>query len=308
MTIRTARPSEIPALYTTGEAGRDADTAAYLDKLLDVGCTRPEWCFVDETDGTATGSIVLWTRPGHHTPTDFVLYDTDWARTPETGRALLAHALRAAAELGADGLAHVLDDPGQAPQHQGHAASRHEQLIGAGFTVTRDGRRWEWRAGNAMPAPDPRLTWHSLAELGEEPFLALLAELLADTGDSLLRAAVDEHGLDGAALEVWKGSLGMEHEDTWFELGFAPDGTAAAISLPSRTPTAAVIGFVGVAPGHRGKGYSPAIVARGTAILAEAGAEVIRGDCDAANTAMVRGFERAGYRNFTNRTEYRKAL
>lgn len=308
MTIRTARPDEIPALYTTGNTGRDDDTAAYLTRLLDVECVKPAWCYVDDADGVIAGSIVLWTAPGNDTPTDFVLFDTDWDRTPETGRALLDHAVKAAANHGASALAHVLDSPGQAPQHQGHAEARHELLTATGFTVTRDGRRWEWRTGDPVVDVDTPLTWRNLIELGEEPFLELLSQLLADTGDALLRATVDRLGLRGAAEEVWKGSLGMGHEDAWFELGFDPDGTAAAVSLPSRTPTSAVIGFVGVAPAHRGKGYATAIVARGTRILAEAGADVIRGDCDAGNIAMVRGFERGGYRNFTNRREYRKEL
>lgn len=308
MPIRTARPDEIPALYTTGDSVRDADTAGYLTRLLDVGCVKADWCFVSETDGAVGGSIVLWTRPGHGTPTDFVLFDTDWDRTPEVGRALIDHAVEAAAGFGAEALAHVLDSPGQVPQHQSHAEVRHEALAGAGFAVTRDGRRWEWLAGDPVPEADDRLTWRDLSALGEEPFLELLAELLADTGDSLLRDAVNRLGLRGAAKEVWQGSLGMEHEDAWFELGFDADGTAAAISLPSRTPSAAVIGFVGVSPRHRGKGYAASIVARGTRILAAAGAETVRGDCDSANIAMVRGFERAGYRNFADRREYRKVL
>lgn len=304
--IRTARPDEIPDLYSTDDAKRNADTAASLTRLLDVGCVKPEWCFLAESDGRVTGSVVLWARPGHDTPTDFVLLDTDWERSPETGQALLDHALAAAGDLGADALGHVVDIPNAAPQHRTHLRIRHELLIRNGFTITRDGRRWEWRAGDPIPEPDDRLTWRNLAELGVEPFLTLLTELLADTQDSLLQAEVDKFGLRGAAEEIWKDSLDMEHMNTWFELGFDADGSAAAVSLPSRNPTVAVIGFVGVSPQHRGKGYSASVVVRGTRILARAGAEVIRGDCDTVNLAMVRGFERAGYRNFVNRKEYSK--
>ncbi|KAJ3482381.1 hypothetical protein NLG97_g7583 [Lecanicillium saksenae] len=121
-------------------------------------------------------------------------------------------------------------------------------------------------------------------------------------------ADIKEHGLDGAVKEMWQDSLDMEHEEAWYELGFDADGTAAAVSLPARNPTVAVIGFVGVAPSHRGKGYAASAVNRSTKILTNVGAEVIRGDCDTANIGMVRGFERGGYSNFVNRKEYSKKL
>lgn len=306
--IRTARSDEIPDLYTTGDAKRDAETAASLTRLLKVGCVRPEWCFLAENDGRVTGSIVLWTRPGHDTPTDFVLLDTDWENTPETGQALLDHALAEARELGADVIGHMVDTDPAAPPSQTYLEARHKLLIGNGFALTRDGQRWEWRAGDAIPEADSRLSWRSLAELGAQPFLSALNDIVADTQDSLIQADVDKLGVRGAAEELWKESLDMEHEDAWYELGFEADGTVAAVSLPSRNPTMAVIGFVGVAPRHRGKGYAASVVVRSTRILAESGAEAIRGDCDTGNPAMARGFVRGGYSNFANRREYSKQL
>ncbi|KAJ6785766.1 hypothetical protein PWT90_06611 [Aphanocladium album] len=306
--IRTARAEEIPNIYTTGDAKRDTNTAASLTRLLDVSCVKPEWCFLAESDGRTTGCIALWTRPGHDTPTDFVLLETDWERTPDIGQALLDHATTEARKLGAAALGYCLDTAGGAPEQETRKQARHELLARNGFAVTRDGRRWEWRAGDKIPAADDQLTWRTLTELGAEPFLAVLTEILADTEDSLFQADVKEMGLSGAVKEMWQDSLDMEHEEAWYELGFDADGTAAAVSLPSRNPTVAVIGFVGVAPSHRGKGYAASVVARSTKILTEAGAEQIRGDCDTANLGMVRGFERGGYSNFVNRTEYSKKL
>lgn len=307
MKIRTAHPHEIPALVTTGDQRRDTDTAEYLTNILEAGCTRPEWCFVSEEAGQLTRSIVLWTRPGHDTPTDFVLYEADW-NDPDTARAILEHAVTTARALGADALSHVLDTPAQAPQHQTHPKAREELLRASGFDIARDGMRWQWQTGDPIPGPDERLTWRSHAELGSEPFIDLLEELIADTRDSLIQADIDELGLRGAAELLWRESSEMEHEDSWFEIGYDADGSAAAISLPSRNPTVAVIGFVGVSPRHRGKGYSATVVARGTRILAGAGAEVIRGDCDRGNPAMAKGFARAGYANFSDRKAFRKSL
>jgi len=66
--------------------------------------------------------------------------------------------------------------------------------------------------------------------------------------------------------------------------------------------------MVGVATGHRGKGYATAVVARGTQILVAGGATEIRGDCDAANIAMFKAFQRCGYANFANRKMFRRPL
>ncbi|HEY1174910.1 MAG TPA: GNAT family N-acetyltransferase, partial [Phytomonospora sp.] len=81
-------------------------------------------------------------------------------------------------------------------------------------------------------------------------------------------------------------------------------GSVAVISLPARNPGVPVIGFVGVSPDHRGKGYSASLVARGSQLLVANGATEIRGDCDAGNMAMYKGFQRAGYVNFADRRAY----
>ncbi|WP_018348847.1 hypothetical protein [Longispora albida] len=305
--IRPAQPSELPALTTyPGDDERNASTAAYLEQLFTTGCSRPEWCLVAERDGTLIGNIVLWAVPGRDVPSDFVLFEPSDAGT---GAALLAEAGRFAAGLGAGRQAHVLDIPAGAPQYQRDPQLRQSLLAEAGFTMDRDGRRFVWEAGrDAMPAQDDRLTWRSLAELGPEPFVDLLAELLSDTKDSIMGAEVAELGIRGAAELNFREMTEMEHEPHWFEIGYEADGTPVALSLPARNPGSAVIGLVGVAPAGRGKGYSTSIVARGTKILTEAGATEIRGDCDDANIGMFKGFLKASYRNYTDRKMFSRAL
>jgi len=306
--IRTARAEEIPNLTTMdGQVERNEATAAYLTGLLANGCTRPEWCFVAEKDGELVGNMVLWTAPGKDVPTDFVLFDAPWD-DPELGLRILRHGFAAAKELGATELSHMLDMPAQAPQFQDEPEARQALYREAGLSLARDGNRFQWLAGSEVPAQDPRLTWRSLAEIGREPFVDLLEKLLADTGDALLQADVEKLGLRGAAELVLDDMSSMRHEPEWFELGYDENGSAAVVSLPAHNPSFAVIGFVGVSPDHRGKGYSASIVARGTQILVANGATEIRGDCDAGNVAMYKGFERAGYVNFANRRAYSGAI
>ncbi|MEV7371382.1 GNAT family N-acetyltransferase [Streptomyces sp. NPDC090301] len=323
--VRPARPDELPALVEhPGDPERNAATRAYLAQLLDSGCTRPEWCLVAEDgDGRLTGSVVLWTVPGHEVPLALVLFEAP-EDAPETAAALLDAAAVRARELGATELEHVVDSPAQAPQFQRNPEHRGELLRASGYAVLRDGRRFGLRlpaatgAGGAgpepsgvpdgLPADDPRLTFRSLAELGPEPFVAVLAELLADTADARLAADVRQHGARRAAELLFEETAELKHEPAWWELGYDADGSVAVISLPAENPSVPVIGFVGVAPAHRGKGYATSVVVRGTRVLAGAGATEIRGDCDAANVAMAKAFERAGYVNFADRLEFGRAL
>ena len=313
-TIRTARPDEIPALIQLPEdEARNAATAAYLADLLAKECTRPEWCLLATdggTDGdTLVGSAVLWALPGHPVPSDVVLLEAVWDDPNLTvGRALLDEAVTVAGRLGATALGHVIDSPAQPPQVQYRPERRAALLDLAGFTRIRDGRRFRWLAGSGVPADDPRLTFRSLAELGDEPFVALLADVLADTRDARLAADVAERGPRGAAELLFSETKELSYEAQWWELGFAADGTPAVVSLPAHSPSFPVIGFIGVAGRHRGKGYAASAVARGTRVLAAAGATEIRGDADAANVAMLKGFARAGYDNFANRVEYSRPI
>ncbi|MFC9297188.1 GNAT family N-acetyltransferase [Streptomyces sp. NPDC057011] len=308
--IRAAHPHELPALLTyPNDAERNAATEAYLDGLLEAKCTRPDWCLVAEgAQGRPVGSVVLWTLPGHEVPYAVVLFEAP-AGEPQVGAALLEAAAAKARELGADELEHVIDSPAQAPQFQREPERRAELLRGSGFRVVRDGRRFGLRpVAGALPDDDPRLVFRSLAELGPGPFVDLLEELLVETSDARLAHDVRTHGARGAAERLFEETAELAHEPERWELGYDADGAPAVISLPARNPSVHVIGFVGVAPAHRGKGYAASAVLRGTRILAAAGAAEIRGDCDAANTAMAKAFTRAGYENFADRLEFSRAL
>ncbi|GLW27618.1 GNAT family N-acetyltransferase [Actinoplanes regularis] len=305
LTLRPARPDELPALTTHPDDERNAATAAYLSGLLESGCTRPEWCLIAERDGRLIGNVVLWTIPGRTVPMDLVLLEPG---DPDTGEALLAYAAEQARELGAQTQGHVLDSPAQAPQFQRDPQLREKLLTGAGFTVARDGCRFLWTAADPMPAQDERLRWRSLADLGETPFVELLADTFTDTKDSIFQAEIAEHGLRGAAERNVADMLEMDHHPGWYEIGYDATGTPVAISMPARTPTSAVIGLVAVARTGRGQGYATGVVARGTQVLRDAGATEIRGDCDAANISMFKAFQRAGYRNFANRKMFTRPL
>jgi RimJ/RimL family protein N-acetyltransferase len=272
---------------------------AYLETLLEQRCTRPEWFVVD-----GESQAVLWSLPGGEVPSDVVLIETDWSDDAlVAGRSLMARVDALAARLGAVELGHTIDSPPVAPQHQDHPEARVRLLEATGYEMVRDGLRW------VLPSPrdagdDGPLTFRTLSEVGEDAFVDAIAATFEGTPDSELTLEVERHGAREAARRYLEDHKALEHRPEWFELGYA-GGELAGVIMGARNPTSAVIAYVGVVPAQRGRGFAPALVRRGTARLAAAGATEIRGDCDRDNVAMARAFERAGYAQFARRRSFR---
>jgi ribosomal protein S18 acetylase RimI-like enzyme len=279
-----------------------AERAAYLDTLLEQRCTRPEW-FVVDGDSRA----VLWSLPGAEVPSHFVLLETDWDDPQlRAGRALMARVHELAARLGADELGHTIDSPPVAPQYQERPEERVALLEATGYELARDGLRWLLPSPSTIASDGP-LSFRTLPEVGEQAFVDAIAATFEGTADSELTLDVEQHGAREAARRYLDDHKSLEHRPEWFELGYDGDALAGVI-MGARNPTSAVIAYVGVVPEQRGRGLAAALVRRGTARLAAAGATEIRGDCDRDNVAMAKAFERAGYVQFARRRSFRHGL
>jgi len=72
-------------------------------------------------------------------------------------------------------------------------------------------------------------------------------------------------------------------------------GTPTGFALPTRTASAASVGYLAVLPEHRGHGYVTDLLAEITRQHAHRGAPKITGTTDATNTPMAAAFDRGGY-------------
>lgn len=279
----------------------------YLESILSQRATRPEWCVVALDGETPVARGALWAPAGQPMPTDFVLLDADWDEPGlASAHALLARLHERAQELGTKTLSHHVDDPPAAPQYQEHADARVKLLEDVGYTLLRDGLRWRY-SRSAPEQPDPSLTFRTLAEVGEDAFVAAIAATYEGTLDSLLTRAKEEHGALGAAREDFTDAQMLEYEPEWWELAYV-NGEHAGVIMGAKNPSSAVVWYVGVVPEARGRGLATQLVRRGTERLLAGGADEIRGDCDLANVGMVKGFERAGYEQFARRRSYQLPL
>lgn len=280
----------------------------YVRDLLAQGATRTDWCYLAEREGRPVGRVALWTLPKHSRPLALVLLDLPWQREDalEIGAALLEETSRAAFSLGAEELLHVVDSPAQWPQWQGHQERREAVLERQGFNLRRETFRFELGAADARPRSSggQGLTFRSLNEAGDRAFLEAIERVSEGSLDRYTQAERARLGPAVEAEHTLEHLRAIDHDPAWWELACTSGGALVGLIMPCRAPSASTIGYVGIVPEMRGRGYGEALLVRGTDTLLAAGAAVIRADTDVGNAPMANAFRRAGYRELGRRREY----
>jgi len=87
----------------------------------------------------------------------------------------------------------------------------------------------------------------------------------------------------------------------WWQLAYTTTGELIGFALPSANEGGPVVGYQGVVPEYRGRGFVDDLLGETTRFLAERGAPRIVADVDTANRPMVAAFVRARYRCFAVR-------
>ncbi|HUS15221.1 MAG TPA: GNAT family N-acetyltransferase [Chloroflexia bacterium] len=308
MIIRAIHPAEIPAFVEAATRAEDAEAIqTYLDRLLTGGYTQAAWCFVAEEAGQFVGRVAYWTLPCKGQPTDIVLLDLPWEHDYRTsGTRLLAESAAIMRRHGATDLEYVLDLPALAPQWQHFPEQRQHLLAQAGFVQIRETLRFSLDHPPAIAPGPARLTFHTLAEAGEVAFLDAIARVSAGSLDQRDRDDRAEQGATGAARTLFRIVQSLDHDPGWWQLAYAASGELVGLVMPAGTPSWSTIGYIGVVPEQRGRGYINDLLAQGTALLAASGTTRIETDTDVANTPMAAAFRRAGYTRFATRREYRR--
>jgi RimJ/RimL family protein N-acetyltransferase len=190
------------------------------------------------------------------------------------------------------------------PQWQHHPEERGGLLERAGFAVRRETIRFEWRNGGILLSGPDRLVFRTLDEVGKDAFVDAVVRVSKDTLDREIQSEREEHGPEKAGREFFELESHLEHEPSWWHLAYTPEGELVGLIMASKNPTSPVIGYIGVVPEQRGRGYVDDLLAMGTETLRAAGAEQVRADTDTRNAPMAAAFRRAGYSEFAKRREY----
>ena len=171
----------------------------------------------------------------------------------------------------------------------------------AGLGTLLERLRFEWTSADGLVLPIRDLEFRT--EPDDEVFVDLFTRVLVGSLDT---TSTREAAQIGAAAQARRDVTHLRDlmlgERSWWRVAVNRDGDAVGFGIPSRNPVVPVVGYLGVLPEHRGRGYAHDILAEITRILvAEAGAETIHADTDLVNEPMGAVFLRVGYRNHARR-------
>ncbi|WP_020520679.1 GNAT family N-acetyltransferase [Catelliglobosispora koreensis] len=258
---------------------------------------RPEWTWVALRDGKVLARASFWGPPDHEQP-----FSLDWfqlgtsADRVDVGTALLKaaydhYSVRPEYHLFVP--ANWRDSDVRQEIEDRVAAAE-----GAGLAISLERLGFRWFEGDPLPERTGRLTFRPAddAEMIEAVRLGLPGTL---DGDSI--ANIKAHGDEAAAREIVEDLAGFPSPREWWRVAYTADGQLAGAVMPAKNRAIAVVGYITVAEGQRGKGYVSDMLIELMHFLIEQGEKAIGGDTDLPNEPMAKAFLRNGFHNHGGR-------
>lgn len=270
----------------------------YLGEMRQ-GMYRPEWTWIAEEDGQIWARALWWGQAdsAHPIALDCLHVDPALPDRARVGAELLSAGLRAFADHGAPRLPlYNLTLPVGWRDNPTAAAAvgwRRQAAVTAGLTHEVERLRLEWTPDAGLPGTEGRLAF---APASDEEFLQLFRRIAVGSLDDETRRNIAVKGAEATARGEMDFYLGCPGRREWWRLAHTPDGQVVGLALPSATPYARNVGYLGVVPEFRGRGYVDDLLAEITRIHVDTGAALITATTDRGNTPMAAAFARAGYR------------
>jgi len=280
---------------------------------LDCHQYRPEWTWIAEDEGRILARAIWW---GFADATYPLVLDCVSAGSslPAGGSRSAGGSVRGRAALAARLIGagqQALRKPGSPvapgfeinlptgwrsdPAVASAFAWRQEAAARAGLTDELERIRFEWTPDAGLPRSSGRLVFRP--EPDDDAFLDMFRQIAVGSLDVITRREVAALGAARQARDDMGIYLAMPGERDWWRLAYtAGGGQPAGMILPNRNSSGAVVGYLGVVPGLRGRGYINDLVAETTRFHAGRGEPRIGATTDTTNLPMAAAFERAGYR------------
>ena len=263
---------------------------------------RPEWTWIAEDDeGQIVARALWWGRSDSEHP---VALDCLHVLGSVGDRARLAAELLAAGHTaferaGAKGRPQynisLKNGWRLRPEMAAAVAWRSEAARRAGLTEEVERLRYEWTPEAGLPESATRLAFRPDSD--DEAFFEAFKQIAVDSLDIATQRDLPVLGADRQAREDLEFYLGCPGKREWWRLAYTPEGELAGMAIPSATPYNRNVGYLGVVPAMRGRGYIHEVLGEITRLHAADGAELITATTDTTNTPMAAAFERAGYAN-----------
>lgn len=303
MVIRPIRREELKTFANFSDClEQNKHFLAYLTEMLALGYVRLEWCFVAEEAGKFIGRIVYWSLPSLEKPVIVDILEVPWSENYlEVGTNLLKYSLAQLHFQSTDSIEYELDSPSS---DFTSLQKRIEVFEHFGFLLKRETIRFEWKDIQTQTVPSNRLNFRSLDKVGEDTFINAIAQVSSQTLDSSILHHQTRLGSQQEATERFNLLKAFKYQPTWWQLAYTHEEILVGLIMPIENDGGATIGYIGVIPEHRGKGYVNDLLNQGTLTLKSNGAARIRSDADINNAPMIRAFQHARYKQFASRRQY----
>lgn len=293
MQIRSITPDELGKFTATGPFPSGAEGfLQVLQAEFEAGRSRPEWCFVAEQDDQFIARVVFAGTDGEALM--YALY-LPWDSPEHTaiGERLVRESWQ---KLHTDGITHLEAFVNSMRQNVPEQRAFYRHI---GLPEVQEKRRFTWKSTTPLPEYSDRLTYRTLAEMGDEAYIEAIRRATDGSFDRLDMIERERLGADAHARTYFQLLReGYLSQPEWWVLAYTPADELAGFVVPIKFTdnTAGTIGYIGVMPEQRGHGYVHDLLAKAAHILAnEGGMSTIVADTDQLNAPMIAAFERAGY-------------
>ncbi|RAG82657.1 hypothetical protein DN069_26425 [Streptacidiphilus pinicola] len=259
-------------------------TIRRLDDVVDgnpLGARSP---FVAEQGGAAVAQGELLARSWMGDETGR-LVNLRWEAGRLDAARRVLDAVVAAAEPG-----QVLNAATNADVHA-EPAERIALFESFGFELWQEKEGFWWEdEGLDLPAPEG-VTARPLSEVGEERFADLVAACSVGTLDR-----IDADAMAAMGADAWAAAFLWHCRDSTWLLAEDPAGEAVGfVSVGEFDPGVGTITYIGVHPGHRGRGHADALLRLANRTARELGLHAVLSDTDTLNVPMQQAFRRNGH-------------
>ncbi|MFF7547549.1 GNAT family N-acetyltransferase [Streptomyces canus] len=258
---------------------------------------RPDWKRVALRDGKVVARGAWWGGPDDTAPVNVNWFDV--AEGEEEAGAELLRTAPWQVEFEMNLPAGWRENPEQ----RAAAEARFAAVQKAGYELLVERFLYRWTPERGLPERPGRLEFRP--EPDDAVFFDLLRRIHSATLDAHALKAIEEDGLDRAAQEELDFFHWCPSPREWWQIARTPQGDVAGIHIPAHNPSGPCIGFIGVVPEQRGRGYAYDLLAECTHYLVERGAEFVSAATDRGNFPMAANFAKAGYPVVRERMNYR---
>jgi len=292
--IRHATPAEMaePAEFAVEDPVGSVDQDRFREEAA-AGRMRPEWTWFADDGSRIVARALWWGRSDSERPLALDCLDVV-PGVPD--RAALATELlvRGHAEFGmAPEFNLRLPDGWRGdPDIAAAVTWRTGAATAAGLTSAVERLQYEWTPAAGVPAPAGRLVFHPGQD---EEFLAVFQRVAVGSLDVETQRDVAAIGADRQARSDLEFYLSCPGERSWWRLAETTGGELAGFAIPSATPYHRNVGYLGVVPELRGRGYVDDLLGEITRLHATDGADCITATTDVSNAPMAAAFDRANY-------------